>query len=143
MSRFQKYFFRWTFTGALSKLRKCSPLYWVQGNFHKFSYNQYKGFPCTEYRGILDSLVLVTSEDIYLCIYWCLPSQNFICLNFSGANIVMDGWLFLLSSHCSQRWMNCLGLSPSLKPVPVTYRSHCSMNVIHPSSSIPWVIFGL
>ena len=29
--------------------------------------------------------------------------------------------------------MNCLGLSPSLMPVPVTYRSHCSMNVIHPS----------
>ena len=47
------------------------------------------------------------------------------------------------NSSCSQRWMNCLGLSPSLMPVPVTYRSHCRMHVIHPSSSIPWAIFGL
>lgn len=59
--------------------------------------------------------------------------------------VPIGGSTLRMSSNrsCSQRWMNCLGLSPSLMPVPVTYRSHCRMHFIHPSSSIPWAIFGL
>ena len=58
MSRLQKSnLLRWIFTGTLSKLRKCFPLYCVQGNLARF--------PCTQYKGSMkigESLVLSTRE---------------------------------------------------------------------------------
>ena len=64
---------RYTFTGTLSKLRKCFPLYCLQGNLGKF--------PCTPYKGsmkIENSLVLCTIPYILIPLYYFLIPLYYI-----------------------------------------------------------------
>ena len=81
MSRLQKSnLLRWIFTGTLSKLRKCFPLYCVQGNFAIF--------PCTKYKGSMkigESLVLSTRDYFVLKLKnksYVLKHHIVQCLNF-------------------------------------------------------------